>query len=243
MVPGNWGRSRTFYSRFQKSETFGRPFQPASNWQYWGVWNTVNMVRAVGTSMGKHQKAKVARRERAQEALKQIRESGIPELVDRVQGDFRRVDSHLHFCLVRMCAAIRNCFLQSSASMDYYSVVCHICVRSFTAKPTSGPCAGSTKHVHQRLCFTQWIFYVQNVKVQIGDHKASLFPYIHIYEFVFLSSIAICCTYPSWYHGYMHVWWNLAGGRQGGLHIDVEQIWHSEACVTWCVNYLQGMSK
>ena len=40
---------------------------------------------------GQHQKAKVARRERAQEALKQIRESGIPELVDRVQGDFRRV--------------------------------------------------------------------------------------------------------------------------------------------------------
>ena len=80
--------------------------------------------------------------------------------------------------------------------MDYHSVVCHICVRSFTAKPTSGPCAGST-NMSINVVLYAMNFYVQNVKVQIGGHKASLFPYIHIYEFVFLSSIAICCTYPS----------------------------------------------
>ena len=28
---------------------------------------------------------------------------------------------------------------------------------------------------------------------------------------------------------------NLAGGQQGWLHIGVEQICQSEACVAWCV--------
>ena len=61
--------------------------------------------------------------------------------------------------------------------INNYSTACHIRVRSFTAKPTSGPCAGST-HMSINVVLYAMNFYVQNVKVQIGDHKASLFPYI-----------------------------------------------------------------
>ena len=131
---------------------------------------------------GQHQKAKVARRERAQEALQQIRESGIPELVDRVQGDFQRVILICIFFGVCVCACCKKNCLMPLASIFYeyinnYSTACHIRVRSFTAKPTSGPCAGST-HMSINVVLYAMNFYVQNVKVQIGDHKASLFPYI-----------------------------------------------------------------